>query len=432
MNISKNSPAKPETQSKNKPWRVQGIRIRPLRLKSGTTAYRVEVPERVSGKRILKQFKTPDEAESYAAVMVTERKNNGLNAFELTESQRADARNALEMLAKANCGDINLIQVTDFYLKHARPPAGDITVEELRHLYLDAKKRENLRPRSLSTISNRLGNFAKSYGSRLIKDIRADEIETWLFADKNRANQTRRTVRTVLNAFFNFAQKAKFVAENPIRTVTNPKVDDRTPDILTIPQVTALLHTSLHQTNLDLVTYVALGVFCGVRSDELAKLDWSAVDLEAGQITISQKIAKKRRIRIIRVPDCCKAWLMAGGLKTSGPIRPKSFAYRWEKLTTAANEFGGYNEQGQIIKTQKPLGLLPWPINALRHSAASYHFAKYGDAAKTCAMLGQKDDQVLFDHYRSLVKPADAERFYQILPPEPSNKIIPFPAQAIA
>jgi len=54
----------------------------------------------------------------------------------------------------------------------------------------------------------------------------------------------------------------------------------------------------------------------------------------------------------------------------------------------------------------------------------------HSDTAKTCAMLGQKDHTVLFDHYRSLVRPADAKKFYELTPAPSaaSEKIVPLHA----
>jgi integrase len=396
---------------------------------SGNFSFRAEIPESITGKRILRQFKSREEAEGYAELMVVQRKNNGLSAFNLNEDQRSDARRAVELLRAAGI-DTTLTGVVQFYLKHARPAAGDITVDDLIEKYQDAKERKQLRPRSLVDIEHRLSVFARTFGSRLVKDIRADEIEQWLFDDKTRSNQTRRNFRTVLNGFFKYAATQKYLAENPIPAVTNPAVEMAEPEVLTVPQISALLHAALHERQLELLPYVALGAFCGVRSDELAKLDWRAVDLIAGHVTISPKIAKKRRIRVIDIPEAARAWLTAGGTHESGNIRPIGFDRRWDKLLSAADRFA-LDGKGKRMVSPKPNGLLPWPANALRHSAASYHFAKHSDAAKTCAMLGQKDDKVLFDHYRSLIKPAEAERFYALRPTAASGKVIPMPATAV-
>ena len=57
-----------------------------------------------------------------------------------------------------------------------------------------------------------------------------------------------------------------------------------------------------------------------------------------------------------------------------------------------------------------------WPQNGLRHSFASYHYAKYRNENETAALMGNSP-QMVFAHYRELVRPAQAEAFFGLLPP---------------
>jgi integrase len=351
--------------------------------------------------------------------MFAQRQNSGLQSFTLTDAQRQDAADAIATLHGANC-QVTLKFVAEHFVLHARPAAGDITVKDLVERYREAKERKGLRRRSLADLKYRLGLFARTFGDKLVKDVQAQAIEDWLFVDPSWSAQTRRNFRTVLMGFFKHAIAQKFLAANPLLVVTNPVVEDSNPAILTVPQASALLNAAWLHPEIELLPYVALGLFCGIRSDELARLDWAAVDLKSNHVTISPQIAKKRRIRVVSIPKCCRAWLVAAGLEDMGPIRPLGFQRRWKKLLEIADHFE-IGPDGKQRRSAKPLGLVPWPANALRHSAASYHFALHADSAKTCAMLGQKDDDVLFDHYRSLVKPADAKKFYALVPATPST-----------
>ena len=60
-------------------------------------------------------------------------------------------------------------------------------------------------------------------------------------------------------------------------------------------------------------------------------------------------------------------------------------------------------------------GLSPWPQNVLRHSRVSYRLAQTGDEVLTAAEDGHSA-QMLHQHYRALVTPADAARYFGILP----------------
>jgi integrase len=52
----------------------------------------------------------------------------------------------------------------------------------------------------------------------------------------------------------------------------------------------------------------------------------------------------------------------------------------------------------------------------MRHSFASYHLAKWGDAPKTSLELGHTSPGIVFAHYRELVKPHAAEAYWKLAP----------------
>jgi hypothetical protein len=60
----------------------------------------------------------------------------------------------------------------------------------------------------------------------------------------------------------------------------------------------------------------------------------------------------------------------------------------------------------------------------MRHSAASYHLAAHRNETLTQAMLGHESGKMLFAHYRELVKPKDAERYWQIMPASEAGKVV--------
>lgn len=61
-----------------------------------------------------------------------------------------------------------------------------------------------------------------------------------------------------------------------------------------------------------------------------------------------------------------------------------------------------------------------WKSNALRHSSASYRFAVTGDAGRVAGELGNSA-AVVHRHYRELVKPADAKRWFAVAPNAEAN-----------
>ena len=70
-----------------------------------------------------------------------------------------------------------------------------------------------------------------------------------------------------------------------------------------------------------------------------------------------------------------------------------------------------------------------WPQNALRHSFASYHLAKFNDAAALALELGHTNSNLVFQHYRQLVKPKSAASYWKIAPVSAGKKVIQFAAK---
>jgi integrase len=68
------------------------------------------------------------------------------------------------------------------------------------------------------------------------------------------------------------------------------------------------------------------------------------------------------------------------------------------------------------LEARRRAKIAHWPSNALRHSFASYHLAHFKNAAELVLDMGHTNEQMIFDHYRQLVPPADAARYWKISP----------------
>jgi integrase len=161
----------------------------------------------------------------------------------------------------------------------------------------------------------------------------------------------------------------------------------------------------------QLVPYIAIGAFAGLRRAELERLDRREVDLQAGLIEVTAKKAKSARRRFVRIQANLAKWLQPYAQLSDNVTPPK-----YRELLDAAREAAGIEQ---------------WPHNALRHSFASYHLAHFNDAAALALELGHTNSNLVFHHYRQLVKPKQPERYWKIEPPpaKSKSKIIKFAAQ---
>ena len=67
---------------------------------------------------------------------------------------------------------------------------------------------------------------------------------------------------------------------------------------------------------------------------------------------------------------------------------------------------------------------MEWPDNALRHSFASYHLAHFKDTKALALEMEHNNENMIFASYRQLVKPKEAERYWNIRPAT-TEKIVP-------
>jgi hypothetical protein len=100
--------------------------------------------------------------------------------------------------------------------------------------------------------------------------------------------------------------------------------------------------------------------------------------------------------RLVKIEPNLAAWLQAYA-QLSGSVTPSCLRQMLEEARKAA-------------------GIKRWPPNALRHSYASYHLANFKNAATTALELGHTNASITFKHYRELVKPAEAERYWNLRP----------------
>ena len=161
----------------------------------------------------------------------------------------------------------------------------------------------------------------------------------------------------------------------------------------------------------EILPYIAIGLFAGLRRAEIERLDWSEIDFDSGHIEVTaEKSKSKIANRFVTMQPNLREWLMPLR-KLKGSVTPQeTFVFR--QLFDQAREAAGFDE---------------WPDNALRHSFASYHVAHFKDAKALALEMGHIDSGMLFNHYRALVKPKEADRYWRIRPVA-TKKVVAFKA----
>jgi len=253
-----------------------------------------------------------------------------------------------------------------------------------------------------------------------VNEVRRGEIEDWL-SESEWSKRTRNNYVSTLSTLFLFARGRDYCAENPAEKVPRAILDDTPPGILTVKEAAALLDITRKKDS-EMLAYVAIGLFAGLRRSELCALEWSEIDRNARTIEVKGAKAKTRQRRIVSISDALLAWLaICPEMPRPTPSRNEDVC--GERLNNLYSE--ERDESGTVLRKAV---VSPWPHNALRHSFGSYHYAQHSDENRTAAEMGNSP-AVIFRHYRALVKP-EATKAFWLLRPASDGKTILFDAKA--
>jgi integrase len=285
---------------------------------------------------------------------------------------------------------------------------------------LAVKETRGAAPRYIQDLRNRLTIFAESFAKDAANVTTAD-LQAW-FDAKKFGSQNFMGYRRVIHLLFEFAIARGYAVENPAAMMERVKVKHGATQIFTPAEITRLLACA----SADFMPSLAIGAFAGLRSAEIERLEWSDIDLAGGHITVGADKAKTASRRVVPICANLGAWLATVMDKTGNVWKGdhNEFYYAQED-TAAATAIAANAEKG--IAAQPPV---KWKANALRHSYASYRFAQTGDAGRVAGELGNSA-AVVHKHYRELVKPADAVKYFSVTPEQPAN-VVTLPASAAA
>jgi integrase len=360
---------------------------------------------RVEGKRVRKFFKKRRAANAWLRKTLARVRKEGEGAVHMPDALRVSATAGAAKLAPYGK---TLDDAIRHYLAHLSAVARSCTVNELSVEFQKAKLADGARDLYLKDIRLRLARFSIEFGERIVAEIRGREIDHWLRALELSA-QSRKNFRTVLATFFQYAVDQDFAPENPVQKTAKAKVDRPPPVILTPAQ----MRTLLEKAPLDLVPWLAIGGFAGLRSAEIERLDWREIDLAERLIKLPATKSKTRRKRNVQIPENLAQWL--------APLAQKSgIVADFERIRVA---------RAQTVKAAE---MNSWPSNALRHSFASYHLAQHKDAPRTAYELGHTSPKMLYLHYDGVALPKDAAAWWQITPPADFGNVVAFTPANVA
>jgi len=353
---------------------------------------------KLGGGRTRRFFRDKRPAQTYFEQCLIQQENYGTAALSISDVLRVEAIECSEKLRNYNK---TLRNATDFYVAHLKAISGSRKTGDVIYELLKARAGDGLSPRYLRDLRVRLARFADLFGEQMIATIAPAEIDRWL-RSLGVGSVTRNTFRRRLAVLFGFARRRGYLSENPIDCVERAKERFGEIEILTIDETKRLLECASFET----LPFWAIGAFAGLRRAEVERLEWNEIDVDGGFIEVKAAKAKTASRRLVTIQENLRAWIAPYRLCTGSVCPP--------------------NLQKRINDDRDQASLrLNWPQNALRHSFASYHLARFNDAARLALEMGNSP-AMIFKHYRELVKPKEAEQYWKIAPAAARKNVIQF------
>jgi integrase len=345
-------------------------------------------------KRIRKWFKSKGDAEAAEEELKQQHRHAGQSWIELSPEERNDL---MLINSEAKRENVTLRQIWEAF-KGGKLDAAPVQRRTLRQAIdetITAKTNENLRDRYVAELENYLEKFAAGRMEMFADRVTVADIETW-FDGRGEALSTRKSNLGRLSAMLDVCWRRGYAKENICLKITPPKLEEKPPAILTVDQSKKLLKACFKHPRM--VPWLALGIFCGVRPEEIEKLTWGDVDQKHKHVKIEAAASKVRRRRIVPLNDTALAWLkLRKPGKPAVLICPERSSLR--RYRHALRDAAG----------------IEWVQDILRHSAASYLLQLHQDPAKVAHWLGHSP-RTLETKYKNIVTPADCKQFWALTP----------------
>jgi integrase len=359
-----------------------------------------------------KSFADFEEAKKYAGSVNAAISKGDVQALTLTSNDRLSYLRAVESLkglevpldwavndytqARSRLGGHTLQEAVDCFLK-SRPnvtPKHVATVVAELIAEKRTPKKKTKKPASkryLADLESRLGRFRDAFNLN-IGEIQAEQVEAFLDGLDVAGRTYFNYARTILT-LFNFAKAKKYypTERNPFEGFEDvlEYEDESEIEIFTADE---LRHFLAHARP-ELVPFLAIGAFAGLRHAEIARLEWQ--DITATHIRLHRDKTKTRQRRLVEIQPNLAQWL-APYRRESGLVCP----------------IGNIPNAIQDLCADSKA---TWKHNALRHSAISYRLA-LTDNENLVATEAGNSPMMIHRHYKQLVTKADAEAWFSILP----------------
>lgn len=167
-------------------------------------------------------------------------------------------------------------EAVDFFRRRNPATLERRMVRQVVDEMLAAKRTANLSEVHLKDLECRLNRFADTFQMNIV-GVSGSLIQPWLDAMKG-SGRTKRNYLRVVASLFRFAIKRKYLPKDAIEeieAVQQVKQDNCEIEIFT-PEA---MQENLAAAHPEMISWLAIAAFAGLRTAEIQRLDWSEVSL---------------------------------------------------------------------------------------------------------------------------------------------------------
>ena len=389
------------------------------------------------GKRKLKMFADFDEAHADAKSKAVSLSKGELDVLHLGNAERIAYVHAVEAVRptglplelaateyaeawKVLGGKASVIEAAkEFARRHLHTLPDKMLPDAVKEM-LEAKEREGASKIYMKVLRFYLGQMADAFHCQL-RSVTTGQLADF-FRNMEVSGRSKNNARQTVGAFFKYCKERAWLPKDHDGISMVPKFKEKAGDIeIFTPQEIAHFLT---YSRPELVPFLAIGAFAGLRSAEIERLDWSEIHLADRFIEVKAAKAKTASRRIVPMPENLAKWL-APHAEKEGRVVPfdnvnKQIGWLVEDTNTGLKA-AAKKEKKDLEKVKAAV----WKKNALRHSFISYRVADTQNVNQTALECGNSPS-IIFKHYRELVRPAEAKKWFGI-EPDADGKVMVIP-----
>ncbi|MCW5554863.1 MAG: hypothetical protein KIS67_22210 [Verrucomicrobiae bacterium] len=397
--------------TENRKWSVKcgsvtvWIRLqRPTKDNLNYRCYTLDYTE--NGRRMRPSFGTLKDAKKEAKTVAQRLSRGDIGNVVLNGNTRLEYSRAVESLAPLNVsldvaaadyakatqllnGKGSLLDAARYYaVTHGAdmcPIGTRLLVDDL----LRTREANHASERHVDDLRSRLGRFADAFQCD-IHLIRPAQVQDFLSSLKL-SPRTVNNFRMAISNLFAHARLRNHVPKDfdPLKDMPRAKEVDGVVEIYSPDELVALLTNARS----EMIPYMTIAAFAGLRQAELSRLDWE--EIKDDHIVILGGKTKTGRHRHAPLLPNLAAWLEKHR-KASGPVVP---------FKNVTNQLCKLLRQSEVQSKH----------NGLRHAFGSHRLASLKDPAKVAYEMGNTTAMV-FKHYRKVVTELESLRWFSIYP----------------